>query len=528
MIQNSREINRAQQFGFLWGGCFALAISGSLERLLSSMITICCAFLVSVLVEMKMAPGMYLTGIILWLCGYVTGNENVNAAGMTLAGAGFCRMILHVATQLPALKRDADNPVPSGKHNRTGPDNLIRKAPEGGYEINIYELAAVISGKKACAQDASFRKSVKEEGKAEPDSALATGPISCRTDFVPVSQAAKVILKEFVIPWIREQALLDGIVCLLRILDNNSDSPSVVFEDSQLSQGEPYNVQYEALHRISLGDHTLHVVQEGFAVTRNRFGDTGLYTIWPRLVISCIAHDIGKISGLRMDHGYARLDHPGISAGIVKECLVDTPGLAEECSDIVRHHHGEPPAGFPYAQGLEILKRADAKARNRELQKALGHLKPWKDIPPEIVAKELAAFMLNAIRSGDMARDLFYLNQKKGLLYINPDVLIEILQSISRDNYLWPEIFARDSTMTEKALRDFLADRLRPEGWLTDNFTQDRFLWLKIDKMGKITGPRPFVEILFMKFVQAAGITPSEIVEPWRKSFLGKCLVISE
>ena len=280
---------------------------------------------------------------------------------------------------------------------------------------------------------------------------------------------------------------------------------------------------FQALNMNGFWRHSIGVGVTSKMIARYRKVDS---TLLEGYFVAGLLHDLGKIPGIRVDHGYAKLDHPGTSAGIVKECLGQNAALAAECSEIVLYHHGEPPRGGPYIQGLEILKDADGGARKRELQKALGHLKSWKDIPPETVAEELTSFMLDAIRSGDMARDLFYLNQKQGLLYVNPDVLIEILQTISRDTYLWPEIFAPDSRMTEKALRDFLADRLKPEGWLTENFSQEKFLWLKIDKMGKLTGPRPFIEIVFMKLVQAAGITPSKIIEPWRKSFLKRCRVL--
>ena len=80
--------------------------------------------------------------------------------------------------------------------------------------------------------------------------------------------------------------------------------------------------------------------------------------------------------------------------------------------------------------------------------------------------------------------------------------------------------------MAEKALRQFMNQKMKPSGWLTDNFSRESFAWFKIDKLGKVTGPRPFAEMSFMKFVQAAGIKPSEILVPWRNSFLGKCRVL--
>jgi hypothetical protein len=82
--------------------------------------------------------------------------------------------------------------------------------------------------------------------------------------------------------------------------------------------------------------------------------------------------------------------------------------------------------------------------------------------------------------------------------------------------------------MAEKALLQFMNEKMKPAGWLTENFSTDRFLWLKIDKMCKVTGPRPFVEIVFMKFVQTAGINPSEILGAWRRSFLRKCVVLRQ
>ncbi len=537
-------------FPFIWGGSAALAIAGcGLERVLSVTVTFCCALLASTWFKRSKQgkpgncslgmPDMFIAGMVLYLYGHVSDQNAACAAGIMLTGTGFCAGTLKLSAKI-FQKREGEEQAQAScnlKRNLQSKDMagaLVRKTEDGGYEVNIHELAAAISGKKrgGYLHSGSFHKSGNNSDAETSQTVTQTSPpivsptATNSTDFLPQSEPAKVILKEFVNPWIKEPSILNGIICLLKILDSSGDVPSVIFEDEQLSQGEPYNVQYESLHRVSLEKHTLHAVQEGFSVTRDRFGETGLYTVWPKIVLSIIAHDLGKIPKLRMGHAYSKLDHPAIAAEIVKEYLAGSPALAEECSEIVLYHHGEPPAGFSYVQGLEILKEADAGARKRELQKVLGHLKPWKEIPLERVAKELTAFMLDAIRGGDMARDLFYLNQKQGLLYVNPDVLIEILQTISRDTYLWPEIFAPDSRMAEKAVRDFLADRLKPTGWLTENFSREKFLWLKIYKMGKVTGPRPFVEIVFMKFVQAAEVTPSKIVEPWRKSFLRKCRVM--
>ncbi len=135
--------------------------------------------------------------------------------------------------------------------------------------------------------------------------------------------------------------------------------------------------------------------------------------------------------------------------------------------------------------------------------------------------------ILEIIKAGDMARELFFVNQKAGLMYLNPDVLLGILQAISKENYLWPEILSPDSQMAEDALRQFMDAKMKPAGWLTENFSQNRFLWMKIQKMGKVTGPKPFVEIVFMKFAEAAKIKPSIILGPLRKSCLGRCRVLS-
>ena len=533
----------APVFPLVWGGSFAMIISGGSEEFLSISVTIFSVALMLVWYRArrenglgkvkKGVPELYIAGLLLWLYGYLSGHNAATAAGITLTGAGVCSCLLFLAPLVLHGRHHADAQQAESANRKSLIDmsaSLVRKTPDGGYEINIHELADAISrGKagreKSCGPSRNPAHRLKSDGKQENASAPST-VLDITERFQPQTAEVKTILEQYLSPWIKEQDIAKGIACLLKILDVNAKEPSVIVEERQLSQGEPYDIHYEALSRITISEHTLHVVEEGFAVTKNRFGETGLFTVWPRLVCCMIAHDLGKIPGIRVEHDYAKLDHPAASAALVKECLEHNLALSEECSEIVLHHHGEPPAGFAYVQGLELLKEADARARRKELQQTLRHLKPWQEIPLESVAEELVSAVLDIIKAGDTVRDLFCLNPKQGFMYVNPDVLIGILQSISRDTYLWPEIFSPDSRMAEKALLQFMDEKLKPAGLLTQNFSKDRFLWLKIKKPGKVTGPRPFVEIGFMKFIQVAGITPSEIVGPWRKSFLGKCRVV--
>ena len=487
--------------------------------------------------DSKLTWELFVAGLAFWIYGKSSGHAGAGASGMTLAGAALCREIFHIVSfgqSEEKRKPGTEEQKHGGILAQTHFNGLIQRKDNGLYEVNIYELASAISRKKKRASRhssiAASPDDVHETKQLETEPSKTSADIASKSlcTVSPSSIPVKTILQEYVLPWVREQAHLEGITCLLKILDAGSDAPSVILEQEQMSQGEPYNVQYEALHRVSLGEHTLHAVQEGFFLVQGSFGETGLYTVWPRLVICIIAHDLGKIPEKRLDYGYSKLDHPGISADIIRECLGKNSGITEECSQIVLYHHGGTPSDFPYTQGLEMLKEADARARRKELEKALSHLKPWTEIPLEDVARELANAILGIIRSGDMARDLFYLNPDQGRMYVNPDILLEVLQTIARDTYLWPEIYSPDSRMSENALRQFMNQKMKPSGWLTDNFPRESFAWFKIDKLGKVTGPRPFAEMSFMKFVQAAGIKPSEILVPWRNSFIGKCRVLKK
>ncbi len=468
-------------------------------------------------------PG--LAGFIMWGAGSVFSLSLPVTAGIIFAGAGVFSAILWFYREFFKNTSYLMPSTPSSEENsREGVvSQLIRKKQDEFYEVSIYDLAAYIEKSNAHAGETTrvIHQDTAEVEKTTGASAQFHQSFS--------SEPVKRIFQEYVQPWFREKDIMKPAICLLEILDRNADTPSVVIMDHNcMAQGEPCNIQYQALHKISLAEHTLNVVQEGLKLVREKFGETGPHTVWPRIALSIIGHDLGKISGIRAGQGYASLDHPALSADIVKECCGSNPEIAQECAALVLHHHGDAPRDFAFNSGLEILKAADARARRQELHKVLSHLRAWEDIPLEAVASELVSVILKIIKSGDMARDLFFVNQKAGIMYLNPDVLLGVLQTISGEKYLWPEIFSPDSQMSEKAMRQFMVKKMKPAEWLTENFSQERFAWHKIQKMGKVTGPRPFVEIVFLKFIETAGIKPSIILEPLRKSCVGRCRVLME
>ena len=522
-------------YPFLWGSCVALLIVQEADTLIQATATLAVVSLwYCFLAGVQKGPGALIfypciAGIMLWSAGNRLALSFPATAGMAFTGAGLFNAVRWLKInllQFPKPAAHATDPVKSIiKDKAHDYSSMLRKCEDGFWEISIHDLAASTgSGSVSTA-------STKTEAKPDTfDKSAASGsrePVPVGTIPSYASGEVKLIFEEYISPWFRDNDAMKPALCLLAILDRHADAPSVVMKQDCPAQGEPCNIQYQTLHSVTLAEHTLHVAQQGLELVKEKFGETAPYTVWPRLALCIIGHDLGKISDIRADNSYARLDHPALSADMVKECCSGNPEIANECAAIVLHHHGEPPRNFSFGSGLELLKESDARARRMELQQALGHLKPWKKIPLEAVAAQMVSAVLEIIKAGDMARDLFFVNQKAGLMYLNPDVLLGVLQTISKENYLWPEILSPDSQMAENALRQFMNEKMKPAGWLTENFSQDRFLWLKIQKMGKVTGPKPFVEIVFMKFAEAAKIKPSIILGPLRKSCLGRCGVIS-
>ena len=195
-------------------------------------------------------------GMMLWVYGHAAGHNGASASGISLAGLTLCRTIIHGISFSISGHPDSeseskqDNQKPGSNFSVSG-DDLIKETALGEYEIDIHEFAAVISKSRAGSKPHNIHQETQETGQdGQPFGNMACCNIA---EFNPRTGHVKTILNKYILPWIKEQSPLDGILCLLKILDADAEVPSVISEED-LSQGEPYNAGngcYRKNHRLS-------------------------------------------------------------------------------------------------------------------------------------------------------------------------------------------------------------------------------------------------------------------------------------
>ncbi len=126
---------------------------------------------------------------------------------------------------------------------------------------------------------------------------------------------------------------------------------------------------YDILSEYSLYEHTMDVVEEIIEIVEQK-EEAGLY--FERAIIAALAHDIGKLKSIQnysnkiTSELFRTAPHNVISALFLREKY---PDFSKEVIEAVEFHHGAVKPKNNYI--LEMLIKADKKAREKEIQKWL-------------------------------------------------------------------------------------------------------------------------------------------------------------
>lgn len=158
---------------------------------------------------------------------------------------------------------------------------------------------------------------------------------------------------------------------LLKILDSSGDCESVVNKHPQEAERSLAPNTYEMLKTIPLWRHTLNVAEEIIKLTPK-----GAST--PKMVITALAHDLGKIPAY-----YDPMSTSALHGFISTQAMEWLSTLKElrycsEVTEAVRLHH-TPPDGDYLAK---TLQDADAAARRNEMMSIMTAAQSKQD-PPE-------------------------------------------------------------------------------------------------------------------------------------------------
>lgn len=344
----------------------------------------------------------------------------------------------------------------------------------------------------------TFRKQEPLENKRFPDIDFhPTGP--CATKLKTFwNECIKPNLDVF-----EEFDLTGTIRKIMIILDLHGGIPSVRRQDKKDRLREPD--QYEALSRISLAVHTIHVAKNVIESINERFPEN-ISQHLPCLFVAALAHDLGKleiVSGKR----YVTGQHPVDGANFLQDEVMKGHPWCEKVAEFVRRHHEAIVDRTPV--DLAILIRADRKAREMELgqkihlaeeqdvpeKKAMGTTEPRTDygdrqaFPPRV--EEIpSSFPVEKIfeRLKDVTnvmlpnRSWVAFSQPDGVVYVQAETLHETISRIAQEEGFEDAFFHATDRDTKKSCLQSFYEEFRKRGWVPENLVgagfYGNFFWV--------------------------------------------------
>ncbi len=153
-------------------------------------------------------------------------------------------------------------------------------------------------------------------------------------------------------------------IAILKLLDEEGNCPSVVDLKGDVEGNWDENT-YKLLAQTPLLDHSINVAEAAIELLDDE--ETG--HVIPDTAIAALGHDLGKLESIR-SYLYSLGEHP-LAAGRPLAAVSGFNELKrkEEILQAIRLHHKMP-------QGLigKTLKKADQKARQKELEEAVASL----------------------------------------------------------------------------------------------------------------------------------------------------------
>lgn len=293
----------------------------------------------------------------------------------------------------------------------------------------------------------------------EPERKSETGKVE--TDpLVRLTEWLKPYMEEF-----KAQGV-DGILSsLVDELALYGQCPSVVLDSRDSESVELYSVR-DNLARVTLKDHTFHVTGKMLDLAHRTYGD--FKRMVPMVVITALAHDIGKVPERYASGVYNTRDHPRVSSARLMEMasgeMKGIPWFSEALKAITDHHRPT------RDQFTSLLKRADRKAREMELLKftssfSVKSTEEWFDVAGLI---GLIEPHVNILKRGRWTAFTF-----NGVVFCHPDLVYEMTKNLCREAKAIDLTFVYESEK-ENALRR-VAGILKEKDYLVDVLRQNHY-----------------------------------------------------
>ncbi len=278
------------------------------------------------------------------------------------------------------------------------------------------------------------------------------------------------LLKEFwakcVLPYkqeIQEQGMGPVIQELVNLIEKHGQSPSVVTDNRDTESTELVSVR-DNLSQVSLKEHTYHVCMKMIDLVKETYKD--YQNLMPKALVTCLAHDIGKIAALRETGAYNTYDHPLVGASKLAEIFSGHDVFwAKQAIQSVKDHHIA-----SKDQWTALLKQADREARQTELLRFTSQyeIKPfdaWFSV--DRFLKELEGY-INVTQTNKWEAFSF-----QGLVYCKPDLLYSIAKKMCREAKVLDLMFVYESD--KESVFRLVVNALRKEGLIPDMIGQGHY-----------------------------------------------------
>lgn len=192
------------------------------------------------------------------------------------------------------------------------------------------------------------------------------------------SSRVKEFVREYIIP---KQNTFDSyetkiVFDLLQLIDTHGEIPSVASLYSRDPEIQTYKdkaitmdgkTSYDILSEYTLLDHTIRVAETMLSINASRPDQIDNQLMYSRMIISALAHDIGKIRAKEQlvkitGEMYHKTPHDHISAMMFQELYPDYRFLKTVLEAIRSHHLYKVESTI-----ASLLKEADKKAREIEI-----------------------------------------------------------------------------------------------------------------------------------------------------------------
>jgi hypothetical protein len=270
-------------------------------------------------------------------------------------------------------------------------------------------------------QDQALRPSVPSKIQHIDNTHILQGPKIKSTDFCnDIIEPHKGLLTQ--------QDVLEGIYKIIELLDEHGGCPSIVTtsinKDSETD--EIYSIR-DTLLKVSLKDHSYRVTKIALKLLKETYREKDYENLIPKMIVTALGHDLGKIPALRESGLYAKADHPLISAQKVNEIFMGKDIIwLNSAVDAIKNHHRQTNDPFTL-----LLKEADGKAREIEVSECSKDIsiKEWDGWFNVRSFLEILKPQINVIQTGKKWKAFSF----GGTVYCQPDFLYEAARKLASE-----------------------------------------------------------------------------------------------